>query len=164
MCLFKFFFPFFLLSQHENKKEEFDLNVMKLKCRAWFYFSEEAFKTLKYRQDHEQTHKWCNPVTEVDWWGQCHLKDRLRKPFMDHMQWNRQVQLVSNLIFNSTRHYPHTADLAQSVSSQLSASKKIALGDPVSLRHWRTWSKNTRIMSGTFWLLEKDLGMRRLGK
>lgn len=52
---------------------------------------------------------------------------QVRKPYMDHVQWTRQVQLVSNLISNSTRHYHHKADLAQSVSSQLSASKKVAL-------------------------------------
>lgn len=63
----------------------------------------------------------------MGWQGQCHLKDKLRKPYMDHVQRTRQVQLVSNLIFNSSRYYHHTTDPAQSVSSQLCASKNVAL-------------------------------------
>lgn len=101
-------------------------NFMKLKYITWFYLSEEAFKTLKH-QNHEQIHKWGILVTETGWQGQCHLKDWLRKPYVDCVQWTRQVQLASSLIFNSTRHYHHTADLAQSASSQLCASKKVAL-------------------------------------
>lgn len=129
MCFLELsFFPLSFHCQHEKKIKSNNLIKM-----LW---NENILHDFIYLKKHSRCWSISRTMSnsrsdaiqsDMGWQGWCHLKDGLRKTYMDHVQWTRQEQLLSSPIFNYTRQYHHTADLAQTVSSQICASKKVAL-------------------------------------